>query len=106
MGHSVGRWDGETLVIDVTALNGQAWLDRAGNFVTEKAHVVERYTAIGRDALMYEATIEDPTVFTRPWKISMPLYRRLERNAQLIEFRCVPFAEPILYHTLVKQPGK
>ena len=106
MGQSVGRWEGETLVVDVTSMNGKAWLDRAGNFTSEAVHVTERYTAIGRDALMYEATIEDPNVFTRPWKISMPLYRRLEKNAQLIEFKCIPFAEPILYHTLVKQPTK
>jgi hypothetical protein len=102
MGQSEGRWDGETLVIDVTAQNGKAWLDRAGNFTTDAVHVVERYTAISPDALSYEATIEDPNIFTRPWKINLPLYRRLEKNAQLMEFKCIPFGEPILYNTLVK----
>jgi hypothetical protein len=102
MGQSEGHWEGETLVVDVTGLNGKSWLDRAGNFTTETVRVVERYTPMSADALMYEATITDPAVFTRPWKISMPLYRRLEKNMQLVEFKCVPFAEPILYHTLEK----
>jgi len=103
MGQSVGRWDGDTLVIDVTALNGKAWLDRAGNFVSDTAHVVERYTPISPDHLMYEATIEDPNVFTRPWKMSMPLYRRIERNMQPLEFKCVEFSEEFIYGTLRKQ---
>ncbi len=102
MGWSNGRWEGDTLVVDVTGLNGLSWLDRAGNFVSENAHVVERYTAIDRDHLRYEATIEDPTVFTRPWSISLPLYRRIEENAQLVEFRCVEFTEELLYGELKK----
>jgi len=106
MGQSEGRWDGETLVVDVTGQNGKSWFDRAGNFMTDATHVVERYTAIRPDALMYEATIEDPSLYTRPWKISMPLYRRLEENRRLIEFKCITFSEPILYHTLVKKPGR
>ena len=83
MGHSRGHWDGESLVIDVTALIDQTWFDSSGNHHSDALHVVERYTPISPNALMYEATIEDPNVFTRPWKISMPLYRRLEKNAQL-----------------------
>ncbi|MGH9257481.1 MAG: hypothetical protein ACRD3C_23205, partial [Vicinamibacterales bacterium] len=81
MGWSNGRWEGETFVIDTAGFNGLAWLDRAGNFHSEALHDVERFTATSPDHLLYEATIEDPKVFTRPWKISMPLYRRLERNA-------------------------
>lgn len=103
MGQSVGRWEGDTLVVDVTALNGQAWLDRAGNFLSDTAHVLERYTPVSPDHLMYEATIEDPTVFTRPWKMSMPLYRRIDKGMQLLEFKCVEFSEEFLYGTLRKQ---
>jgi hypothetical protein len=105
MGWSNGRWDGDTLVVDVTGLNGMSWLDRAGNFTSEEAHIVERYTPIDRDHLRYDVTIEDPTVFTRPWTISMPLYRRIDENAQLVEFRCVEFTERLLYGDLEKKPA-
>jgi hypothetical protein len=103
MGWSNGRWEGETLVVDVTSLDERTWLDRAGNFHSEALHVVERYTPRSADTLMYEATIEDPKVFSRPWKISMPLYRRVERNAKLLEFRCTEFAEELLYGPLRKK---
>jgi hypothetical protein len=95
MGWSNGRWEGETLVVDTTGFNGQAWLDRSGNFHSDAP-----------DHLLYEATIEDPKVFSRPWKISMPLYRRLEKNAQILDFRCVEFAEDLIYGHLSKQPTK
>ena len=104
MGQSVGRWEGDTLVITVTGFNGQAWFDRAGNFASESLRVVERYTRTGPDHLSYEATIEDPKVFTRPWKISMPLYRRVEKGARLHEFKCVEFVEELLYGHLRKPP--
>jgi hypothetical protein len=97
MGTSNGRWDGETLVVDVTGLNGLAWFDRAGNFASDKLHVVERFTRVSNDVMKYEATIEDPSVFTRTWKISMPLYRHAEKNAQILEFKCVEFAEELIY---------
>jgi hypothetical protein len=106
MGHSVGHWEGDTLVVDVTAQNDETWFDRAGNFHSDALHVVERYTPLGADALTYEATIEDPKVFSRPWKITMPLYRRLEKNAQLLEFKCVEFVEELMYGHLRKQTGK
>ncbi len=106
MGQSSGRWEGDTLVVDVTGFNGQAWLDRAGNFASDTLHVVERYTLMTPDAIEYEASMEDPKVFTRPWKISMPLYRRLEKNVQLLEFKCVEFAEELMYGHFLKQPGK
>jgi hypothetical protein len=106
MGHSVGHWEGDTLVVDVTAQNDETWFDRAGNFHSDALHVVERYTPRGTDALTYEATIEDPKVFSRPWKITMPLYRRLEKNAQLLEFKCVEFVEELMYGHLRKQSGK
>ncbi len=103
MGWSNGKWEGDTLVIDVTGLNGMTWLDRAGNFLSENAHVVERYTLLDRDHLRYDVTIEDSSVFTRPWSLSMPLYRRIDDNAQLVEFRCVEFAERLLYGELEKK---
>ena len=104
MGHSVGRWEGDTLVVNVASFNGRNWLDRAGNFHSAALKLVERYTSITPDAIHYEVTIEDPEVFTRPWKISMPLYRRLEPNAQLIEYPCIEFAEEFLYGHVRKQP--
>ena len=97
MGTSNGHWEGDTLVIEVTGFNGLAWFDRAGDFASDKLHVVERFTRTDRDHLQYEATIEDPAVFSRAWKISMPLYRRVEKDAQLLEFKCVEFAEELLY---------
>jgi hypothetical protein len=104
MGWSNGHWEGESLVVDVTSLNDSTWFDRAGNWHSDALHVIERYTAIGPDALQYEATIDDPKVFTRQWKMSMPLYRRLEKNAQILEYKCVEFAEEVLYGHLRKQP--
>jgi hypothetical protein len=106
MGWSNGRWDGEALVVDTTGFTGQAWFDRAGNFHSDALHVVERYAATSPDHLLYEATIEDPKVFTRPWKMSMPLYRRVEKNAQIMDFRCVEFVEDLMYGHLRKQPSK
>jgi hypothetical protein len=104
MGWSYGRWDGDTLVVDVTGFTDQTWFDRAGNFHSDELHVVERYTLTDADHLLYEATIEDPKTFTRPWKISMPLYRRVEKNGQLLEYICVEFAEELMYGHLSKRP--
>ena len=106
MGWSIGHWDGDTLVVDVTSFNDQTWFDRAGNFHSDALHVVERYTPISPDALDYEVTIEDPKVFSRPWKMRMPLYRRLEKNAQLLEYNCVEFTEELLYGALRRPAGK
>jgi len=106
MGWSNGHWEGETLVVDTTGFNDSTWFDRAGNFHSEALHVVERITAGSPDHLLYEATIEDPNVFTRPWKISLPLYRRLDKNVQIMEFRCVEFVEELLYGPLRKKPSQ
>ncbi len=103
MGHSVGRWEGDTLVVDVTNFNDKTWFDRAGNFHSDALHLVERFTPISADALQYEVTIEDPKVFTRPWTIAMPIYRRLEPNMQLLDYPCIEFAEEFLYGNLRKQ---
>ena len=104
MGWSNARWEGDTFVVEVTGLNGQTWLDRAGNYASGNAKVVERYTPLGPNHLRYEATIEDPETFTKPWKITMPLYRRIEPNAQLMEFKCVEFVEELMYGHLRKKP--
>lgn len=106
MGTSNGHWEGNTLVVDVTGLNGLSWFDRAGDFASDSLHVVERYTKVDADHLNYEATIEDPKTFSRPWKIRLPLYRRVEKNIQLVEFKCVPFSEQLLYGDLRKQASK
>ncbi len=106
MGTNNGHWEGDTLVVDVTGLNGLAWFDRAGDFSGKQLHVVERFSRPDPYHLNYEATIEDPTVYTRPWKISMPLYRKVEKNAQLFEFKCVEFVEELLYGQFKKQPSK
>jgi hypothetical protein len=104
MGQSVGKWEGETFVIDSKGFNDQSWFDRAGNFHSDQLHVVERLTRTSSDIISYEATIEDAEVFTRPWKISMPLYRRVEKNAQLLDFKCVEFVEELLYGKWRKKP--
>ena len=78
MGQSVGRYEGETLVIDSTGFNDSTWFDRAGNHHSDKLHTVERFTRTSADVINYEVTIEDPVVFTKSWKMSMPLYRRAE----------------------------
>jgi len=105
MGWSVGRWDGDTLEVEVTDQKAETWFDRAGNFHSEDVRVVERYTPLGPNHMQYEATIEDPNVFTRPWSISFPLYRRIEQRAELLEFKCIPFAEEVMYgHLRKRQP--
>jgi hypothetical protein len=106
MGTNNGHWEGDTLVVDVTGLNGLAWLDRSGDFASDKVHVIERFTRASPYHINYEATIEDPSVFTKPWKITMPLYRRMEKNAQLLEFKCVEFSEELLYGQFRKNVSK
>ena len=104
MGYSVGRWEGDTLVVDVSDFSPYTWFDRSGNFHSDALHVVERYTPISRDAIRYEATIEDPKVFTGPWTISLPLYRRLEPDAAILDFRCIEHVEETIYGHLRKEP--
>jgi len=100
MGWSNGRWDGDTLVVHVTDFNGLTWFDRAGNYHSDALEVTERYTLRGENHIEYEATIDDPAVFSRPWTITLPLYRRIEDGAQILEFKCVEFAENLLYRHL------
>jgi len=106
MGRSHGSWDGDTLVVDAQGFNGEPWLDRAGNFASNGLHVVERYTSMGANSIMYEATIEDPNVFTEPWTIRLPLYRRLEENARVLEYKCVEFSEDLVYGHLRREPTR
>ena len=101
MGRSNGSWDGDTLVIEVNSNIDQTWLDRAGNHHSYAMLVTERYTLIDEHVMQYEATIEDPETFSRPWTIRMPLYRRMEENARLLEFNCVEFSEQLLYGDLM-----
>jgi hypothetical protein len=112
MGWSNGRWEGDTLVIETTGFVENdtlgrvdtRWLDRAGNFFSGALKVTERITRVSPERLQYEATLEDPKVFTRPWKISMPLYRRAEPNMRLLEYGCVEFVEELIYGHLSKRP--
>ena len=104
MGQSYGTWDGDTFVVEVTAQNGQTWLDRAGNHASSQLTVTERYTKIGPDHIDYSATLDDPATFTAPWTISMILYRRIGPDAELMEFNCVEFVEELIYGHLRKEP--
>ena len=104
MGHSVGRWEGDTLVVTVTDFNDKTWFDRAGNFHSEALRLIERFTPMTSDVIRYEVTVEDPKVFTRPWKMSMPLYRRMEPNMQLLEYRCAEFVEEFMYGHVRRDP--
>ena len=104
MGWSAGRWEGETLVGEVTGQLDSTWCDRAGNHHSDQLKVIEKYTPMSDYHLHYEATIIDPVTFTEPWTISMPLYRRVEENAQLMEFRCVEFVEELMYGEWRRNP--
>jgi hypothetical protein len=88
LGDSRGRWEGDTLVVDVTDFNDETWLDRAGNYHSDQLHVVERWRFVDKDTISYDATVEDPKVFARPWTVSVLLNRRRDKNFQLIEDYC------------------
>ena len=100
MGKSIGAWDGDTLVITTTGQNDQTWLDRAGNHHSSELVVTERFTLMDDSHIWYTATLEDPQTYSEPWTIEMPLYRLVEENAQLLEHKCVPFADNLLYSDL------
>ena len=104
MGHSVGSWDGDTLVVNTSNFTDHTWFDRSGNFHSDALEVEERFTRMTGDAILYEVTLEDSKVFTRPWKMSMPLYRRLDENARLMEFKCVEMTEESRVGYLRKEP--
>ena len=99
MGDSVGRWEGDTLVIDTTNQNGRAWFDMVGNFTTENIHVVERITPVDSNNINYEATIDDPTIYTRPWKIAGTWGRRLDPPYEQFEFACIEGNDDLQHYT-------
>ena len=102
MGKSDGTWDGGVLVVTTTAQNGKSWLDRAGNFATNQLKVTERFKLLDVNHIWYEATLEDPKTFSRAWTVEMPLYRLIDDNAQLLELKCVPYSDNLLYHDLLQ----
>ena len=104
MGQSVGRWEGDTLVVEVTGQNDQTWFDRAGSHHSNQLRVTERYTLLSPNHIQYEATMEDPAVFTEPWTIRLPLYRRLDDGARLMDFKCVEFVEELIFGHLRRNP--
>jgi hypothetical protein len=106
MGQSVGKWEGDTLVVTVTGQLDSSWLDRAGNHHSADMKVVERWTPTGPGTMRYEATITDPNTFTRPWKMSMNLYKHVGEDARLQQFKCVEFVEELMYGSLRKEPLK
>ena len=104
MGESNGKWEGDTLVITTTGFNDRTWLDRAGNYHSPAMKVTERFKMLDKTHIEYTATIEDPNVFTKPWTIKMPLYKHVEQNAELLDFKCVPFTEKLIYGDLYGYP--
>ena len=102
MGTSYGQWEGDTLVVTTVSQNGMTWMDRKGDFLSPDAKVTERFKLMDPNHIWYEATIEDASTFSKPWKISMPLYRRMEPKAELLDFRCVPFADLVVYGDLLQ----
>lgn len=104
MGQSVAKWEGDALVVTVTGQLDSTWFDRAGNHHSAGMVVEERYTPTGPAVMRYEATITDPETFTRPWKLSMNLYKRTDEHAQLSQFKCVEFVEELIYGHLRKEP--
>jgi hypothetical protein len=106
MGKSNGAWDGDVLVVTTKWQNGQSWLDRAGNHYSNQATVTERFTRLGPNHLWYEATMDDPVTYTRPWTMEMPLYRLIDQHAQLLEHKCVTFADRLLYQDLLQDDNR
>ncbi len=104
MGHSAGTWDGDTMVAVVTGQLDSSWYDRAGNHHSDQLKVTERWTMMTANHIQYEATLEDPGTLTKPFKIKMPLYRRMEENARLMDFKCVEFVEELMYGAYRRHP--
>ncbi len=98
MGDSRAHWEGSTLVADVVSFSDQTWLDAAGHYHSDQLHVVERYTRTSPKTIAYEATIEDPQVFTMPWKIHLTLRR--QSGAELIEDECEVDSKDVRHHVL------
>jgi len=106
MGLSKGHWENGSLTVEVINQVADTWFDRSGNFHSEALKVTERFTPQGPNHLLYEATIADENVFTKPWTIRLPLYRRIEKDFQLLDFRCIEFAEKLMYEHLGQNSEK
>jgi hypothetical protein len=104
MGVSNGRWEGDTLVVEVIASDGRTWLDNAGNHHSNQMVLTERFTLVDKNLINYEATIEDPATFSEPWTIRVPIQRRVEENVELFDYNCIPIAEEFLYGALEAEP--
>jgi hypothetical protein len=104
MGQSVGKWEGDTLVVTVTDQNDSTWFDRAGNFHSDAMKVIERWALTNPNTIRYEAQITDPATFTHSWKMKMNIYRHLDEDARLQQFKCVEFVEELMYGELRKEP--
>jgi hypothetical protein len=99
-GDSIGKWEGDTLVVDTTNFNGKTWLDMAANFTTESLHVIERYTPIDANTIQYEARIEDPTIYTTPFTMRFPLRRNNQRGYYILEFACHEGERDLQHYTV------
>ncbi len=97
-GDSRGRWEGDTFVVDVSNFNGRTWLDMEGNFVDENEHVLERFTLIDRDTILYEATVTDPTVFVKPVEMRFTL-KRVPAEQQILEYSCLEGERSLQHYT-------
>ena len=106
MGRSNGRWEGNTLVVETTGFNARAHLDRAGNHFSSALKVTERFTMENANVIRYEPTRKDPQTYSKPWTIRMPLYKHVEENAELLEQKCAPFVEELMYKDLELPAGK
>ena len=97
MGQSWGYWEEDVFIVKTNGFNGETWLDRSGNFHSDQLKVIEKYLLLNSHTMQYEATIDDPETFTRPWKIQMILYKRVGKDAELQQFKCVEFVEELIY---------
>jgi hypothetical protein len=106
LGDARAHWEKDTLVVDNVHFNDKTWLDRAGDFHSEELHVVERYTLADADHIEYQATLTDPKVFTKPWNINLILYRRKEKNVQLLDYEAYAFDLEQYYPLPTEAGGK
>jgi hypothetical protein len=104
MGDARGKWEGDTLVVNTVSLGDKTWFDQAGNFHSDALKVVERFTPTDATHIAYEATIEDSKVFTRPWKINLVMYRRVEKNLELLDYECAEHVYEQLFKKGTGQP--
>jgi hypothetical protein len=102
----VGRWEGNTLVVDYANANGKQWLDQSGNFQSEQTHIVERYTMVDPDTIHFEATISDPTIYTQPWTIALALTRNKEDGYYLLEYACHEGERDLQHYTEADGKGQ